>query len=60
MHIDQKALLLRMLPSTLEARQDILISAVMVQRQSDPAIDEFGILGCRVIVAEQTRIWRNP
>jgi hypothetical protein len=32
MHIDQKSLLLRMLPAALEEGQDILIPAVMAQR----------------------------
>jgi hypothetical protein len=56
MHIDQKPLLLRMFLATLEEHQDILILMVMVQRQSDPAIDEFGVLGWGVVVPEQTRV----
>jgi hypothetical protein len=56
MHIDQKPLLLRMFLATLEEHQDILILMVMVQRQSDPTIDEFGVLGWGVVVPEQTRV----
>jgi hypothetical protein len=60
MHINQKPLFLRMLPAALEERRDILIPAVTVQRQSNPAIDEFGVPGRGIIVPEQTGVWRNP
>jgi hypothetical protein len=45
MHIDQKLLFLGLLPAALEEHRDILIPTMTAQRQSDPAIDEFGIPG---------------
>jgi hypothetical protein len=56
MHVHQKPFLLRMLPTTLEERRNVLVMMMAVQRKSDPAIDKFGVSGWRVVILEHAGV----
>jgi hypothetical protein len=56
-HVYQDPPLLGSFPATLEGRRNIIIAAVVTQREPDSAINDFRILCKRIIIPDQTGIW---
>jgi hypothetical protein len=58
-HIHQDPPFLGSFLATFEVSRNIFVMAVVMQREPDFAIDDFGISRGGVIIPEQTGVWRD-